>query len=99
MGGGDAGTADQEVAAGIGKSIEGNVLSEENRGETWLYAKECLERLMELVAQEEMVNEDMVDHARDILQTIEAYLQANPVVITTDNADDSNEDEDGDMEM
>ncbi|KAJ3212841.1 hypothetical protein HDU67_003582 [Dinochytrium kinnereticum] len=99
MGGGDAGTADQEVAAGIGKSIEGNVVPEENRGELWTDAKECLEKLLELVAEDEMANADMIDHAKFILQAIETYLQANPVTFAIDSTENQEYADDDEMEM
>ncbi|KAJ3102672.1 hypothetical protein HDU97_000369 [Phlyctochytrium planicorne] len=91
MGGGDAGTADQEIAAGIGKSIEGN-FDADSRGELWSDAKECLDRLIELESVSDAPNADMLDHARDILKKIESYLTANP---PNSNAVDDGEEIDG----
>ncbi|KAJ3117312.1 hypothetical protein HDU96_007218 [Phlyctochytrium bullatum] len=78
MGGGDAGAADQEIAAGIGKSVPGN-LATEDKDDYWSDAKECLQRMMEIMEENsDLANPDMIDHATNIVEDITAYFENKP---------------------
>ncbi|KAJ3314940.1 hypothetical protein HDU76_002292 [Blyttiomyces sp. JEL0837] len=98
MGGGEAGQEAQELAASVGGEQRKNISLEEKVA-FWVDARECLSKLIEISEAIE-VEGPMMEHAKDLVQTIEPFLQQHSQLAqNVAQEGDVVEEDDDEMEM